>query len=62
MEIKKIRNKRKKVNENSLKKWMIRKEKIYFWKEREKDQITIPKKMKNEIIFVIQQKNMGEIK
>ena len=62
MEIKKVRNKRKKVNENSLKKWMIRKEKIYFWKEREKDQITIPKKMKNEIIFVIQQKNMGEIK
>ena len=57
MEIKKVRIKidliRKKVNEMSLKKWMIRKDKINFQKEREKDQIMIPKKMKEEIIWLI---------
>ena len=57
MEIKKVRIKkdliRKKVNEMSLKKWMIRKDKINFQKEREKDQIMIPKKMKEEIIRLI---------
>ena len=57
MEIKKVRIKkdliRKKVNEMSLKKRMIRKDKKNFWKEKEKDQIMIPKKMKEEIIWLI---------
>ena len=57
MEIKKVRNKidliRKKVEEMNLKKLLIRKNKISFWKEREKGQIMLLKKMKEEIIWLI---------
>jgi hypothetical protein len=37
----------------NLKKWMIRKDKINYWKKREKDQMRITKKIKEQIIWLI---------